>query len=274
MWILLSAALSVAVAGGAAPVRVVRDVPYVTDGHHAEGKDQLDLYLPEGRTGSPAMVWIHGGALQEGDRRDESAVGRRFASAGIATAVVSYRLSPAVMHPAHIQDVAASFAWVKRHIAEYGGDPERIFLAGHSAGAYLAALLATDDRYVAAHGLSPRDIRGVAPVSGFFWVEREGVAPDRPKSVWGTDLSAWIDASPAHHLRGGLPPFLILYADGDEAWRRRQNLDLARALEKAGRPPLGCVDIPGRTHMTIWQKLRQEGDPAAERIIAFVKADP
>ena len=91
--------------------------------------------------------------------------------------MVNYRLSPAVSHPAHIEDAAASFAWVKRHIAEYGGDPNQIFVVGHSAGAYLLALLATDERYLAAHGLSARDIRGLVPVSAFFWVERSGVAP-------------------------------------------------------------------------------------------------
>ena len=139
------------------------------------------------------IVWYYGGALQNGDKSDETEVGaaRRFASAGIATAVVNYRLSPSVSHPAHVEDAAASFAWVKRHIAEYGGDPNQVFVAGHSAGAYLLALLATDDRYLAAHGLSPRDIRGLIPISAFYWVERSGVAPDRPKSVWGTDERVW-----------------------------------------------------------------------------------
>jgi acetyl esterase/lipase len=271
MW-LLAAALLLGAAADVASVRVVRDVAYIADSHQAQGKDKLDLYLPQGRPGSPVVVWIHGGALQEGDRTQEAAIGRRFAAAGLAAAVVSYRLSPAVSHPVHVQDVAASVGWVKRHVAEHGGDPRRIFLAGHSAGAYLAALLATDERYLAAHGVAPRDIRGVVPVSGFFWVERAGVAPDRPKTVWGTDPQVWIDASPAHHLRAALPPMLILYADGDEAWRRQQNVEMAQALKDAASPPVDLVQIPGRSHMSIWEKLPQEGDPTAERIIAFVKS--
>ena len=80
------------------------------------------------------------------------------------------------------------------------------FLIGYSAGAYLVSLLSTDERYLAAHKLSLRDIRGVVPVSGFYWVERTGVAPDRDKSVWGTDPKVWVDASPAHHLRADAPP--------------------------------------------------------------------
>ena len=214
-------------------VRVVRDVPFLADAHYAADKDKLDLYLPVGKSGVPVVVYYYGGALQQGDKNEEQATARRFSSAGFATVIVNYRLSPSVSHPAHIQDAAASFAWVKQHIAEYGGDPNQIFIVGHSAGGYLAALLATDERYLATHQLTVRDIRGVVPISAFYWVEREGVAPDRPKTVWGTDRQIWIDASPAHHLRAGLPPMLIMYADGDEPWRRQQNVDMAAAGKAA-----------------------------------------
>ena len=184
--------------------------------------------------------------------------------------VVNYRLSPGVTHPAHIEDAAASFAWVKRHIADYGGNPDRIFVIGHSAGAYLAALLATDERYLAAHKLSLRDIRGAVPVSAFYWVERAGVAPDRDKSVWGTDRKVWVDASPAHHLHGRVPPMLILYADGDEDWRRQQNVEMAQAIKAAGGKSVTLAMIQGRTHMSIWEQMGDANDDVAGRIIAFV----
>ena len=255
-------------------VRVVKDIAYRAAVPGADGKETLDLYQPQGRTGAPVIVWYYGGALQEGDKRDATEVGAagRFASAGIATAVVNYRLSPAVSHPAHIQDAAASFAWVKRHIAEYGGDPNQVFVVGHSAGAYLLALLATDGRYLAPYQLSARDIRGVVPVSAFFWVERSGVAPDRPKTVWGADEAVWMDASPAHHLRAGLPPMLILYADGDEPWRQQQNEEFERQVRKAGNDRVGIVRISGRTHMSILAHLKDDDDPASNNIIAFVNA--
>lgn len=256
------------------PVRVVKDITYQTGVPGASGKNRLDLYLPEGKSGARVVVWYYGGALQEGDKSAATEVGaaQRFAAAGIATAVVNYRLSPGVSHPAHVQDAAASFAWVKRHIAEYGGDPDQVFVVGHSAGAYLLALLATDDRYLAAHGLSTRDIRGLVPVSAFFWVERTGVAPDRPKTVWGTDASAWADASPAHHLRAGLPPMLILYADGDEPWRQQQNEEFEREVRKAGNARVGIVRMTNRTHMSILNHLKDDDDPASNNIIAFVNA--
>ena len=255
-------------------IRVVRDIPYLAASHYADKKDTLDLYLPEGVAKPPVIVWYYGGALQQGDKtdRDDVAAARRFASAGIATAVVNYRLSPGVSHPAHIEDAAASFAWVTKHIAEYGGDPARIFVVGHSAGAYLAALLVTDERYLEKHGLSLRDITGAVPVSAFFWVEREGVAPDRPKTVWGTDSATWVDASPAHHLRGGLPPMLILYADGDEPWRRQQNVEMEQAVRKAGSAHVRIGMVADRSHMSILRHLGDDKDPASQQIIEFVKS--
>jgi acetyl esterase/lipase len=160
---------------------------------------------------------------------------------------------------------------VKRNIATYGGNPDQVFIIGHSAGAYLVALLATDERYLAAHKLSPSDIRGVVPVSAFFYVEGTGVAPDRDKRVWGTDSKVWVDASPAHHLRKDAPPMLILYADGDEGWRQQQNVEMAKALEAAG-GQVSIAKIGPRTHMSIWRKAGEPNDPLAERIIQFVNA--
>jgi acetyl esterase/lipase len=250
-------------------VRVLRNVPYLQGANYAGDKDKLDLYLPEGRSNAPVIVSYYGNQLMGGDKDEDAYIGRRFASAGFVTAVVNYRLSPGVSHPAHIQDAAASFAWVKRRIAEYGGNPDRVFVIGYSAGGYLAALLSTDHRYLAAHNLSPRDIRGTVPVSAFYWVERRGVAPDRDKSVWGTSRDVWIDASPAHHLQPDAPPMLILYADRDEDWRRQQNVEVAMAMKAAGQANVELVMIGDRTHATIWTRVGDEGDETAERIIRF-----
>lgn len=251
-------------------VRVLRDLPYRQGATYADGKDRLDLYLPEGRRNAPVIVWYFGNQLMGGDKSEDAFIGRRFASAGFVTAVVNYRLSPAVSHPAHVQDAAASFAWVKRHIGEYGGDADRVFASGYSAGGYLVALLATDPRYLAAHQLSPRDIRGVVPVSAFYWVERRGVAPDRDMSVWGTDRAVWVDASPAHHLRDARPEMLILYADGDEDWRREQNVEIAAAMKSSGRSGVAMAMIRDRTHATIRSLIGSDGDETTDQIIRFV----
>jgi acetyl esterase/lipase len=254
---------------GTYAVRVVHDVPYLQGAGYANSKDKLDLYLPEGRRNAPVIVSYYGNQLMGGDKSEDAYVGRRFAAAGFVTAVVNYRLSPEVSHPSHIQDAAASFAWVKRHILEYGGNADQVFIIGYSAGAYLAALLSTDSRYLAAHNLSPRDIRGTVPVSAFYWVERRGVAPDRDKSVWGNDPTVWVDASPAHHLQAGAPRMLILYAERDEDWRREQNLEFATSMKAAGHKSIEIAMIANRNHATIWSRVGEEGDETAERIIRF-----
>src|SRR5262245_48726003 len=251
-------------------VRVVRDVPYLEGARYADDKDKLDIYQPEDRRNAPVIVSYYGNQLMGGDKSEDAYIGRRFAAAGFVTVVVNYRLSPAVSHPAHVQDAAASFAWVKRHISEYGGSADQVFIIGCSAGAYLASLLSTDSRYLAAHSLSPRDIRGAVPVSAFYWVERRGVAPDRDKSVWGNDRDVWVDASPAHHLQAGAPPMLILYADRDEDWRREQNVEFAAAMKTAGPKSIEIAMIANRNHATIWERVGEEGDETAERIIRFV----
>ncbi|MBI4886709.1 MAG: alpha/beta hydrolase [Acidobacteria bacterium] len=253
-------------------VTIVRDLDYVAGAEYRGGKDRLDLYIPQGASSAPVILSLHGGALEAGDRRDEGFVGHRFAAAGYVTAVASYRLSPQVSHPAHIQDAAAAFAWVKRNIRQHGGDPDRIIVIGHSAGAYLAMLLATDPRWLAAHQLSPRDIKGVAPVSGFFWVDKPGVAPDRPTYVWGTDRKVWMEASPARYLRADLPPVLILDTDGDEQWRQRQNADFAAALRAAGHTDVTVHKVPGRSHMSVWTGMGDgEDEETSSQILLFAR---
>jgi acetyl esterase/lipase len=273
VWGVLGALLcAIPVAAQSHQVSIVQNVDYVADVDYPDGKDRLDLYIPEGVKTAPVIFSLHGGALWEGDRAGEVFVGRRFAAAGYLTVVISYRLSPQVSHPAHIQDVAAAFAWVKRNIRQHGGDPERIIVIGHSAGAYLAALLATDSRYLAAHKLSPHDIKGLVPVSGFFWVDKPGVAPDRPKFVWGTQQKVWMEASPARYLRPDLPPVLLVYTDGDEEWRQEQNSDMAAALRSAGHKDVTVRKVNGRTHMSVWtEMLDGESEETSSSILLFAK---
>ena len=270
----LPAAAQSAVGSGSSrtSLRIVRDVDYVANADYADGKDRLDIYVPDGARNTPVIFSIHGGALEAGDRSEERFVGERFAGAGYVTAVISYRLSPDVSHPAHIQDVAAAFAWVTRNIARNGGDPNRILVIGHSAGAYLAMLLATDPRWLAAHKLSPRDIAGVAPISGFYWVEREGVAPDRPAYVWGRDRKVWVEASPAYYLRPDIPPVLLLDTDGDEPWRQQQKADFAAALRAAGQKDVTVYKVKGRTHMSVWTEMNDsEREETSTQILRFAQ---
>jgi acetyl esterase/lipase len=249
----------------------VGDIDYVPSAEYQDRKDRLDLYVPDGASRAPVVVSIHGGLLRQGDKSEEAYVGQRFAAAGFVTAVISYRLSPSVTHPAHAEDAAAAVAWVKRNIADHGGDPAQLFVIGHSAGAYLAALIALDSRYLGAHRLAPKDLRAVVPVSAFFYVDREGVAPDRPKDVWGTDAAVWRQASPSAHVNGAAPPMLVVYADGDEPWRRQQQMDFVKDLRAAGARSIDLRMIAGRSHMSIWWNMKDAKDETAAAIVQYIQ---
>ena len=255
-----------------ADVKVTTHLDYVPTAEYADWKDRLDVYAPANAQDAPVVVSIHGGALREGDKYKEGFVGQRLAQAGFVAVVINYRLSPGVMHPAHIEDAAQAVAWARTHAAEYGGNPRKLFVIGHSAGAYLAALLATDPRYLAPYRMKPTDLAGIVPVSAFFYVDRTGVAPDRPKDVWGTDPATWKAASPGAHLGKDVPPMLLLYADGDQPWRRQQQTDFVTDLKKAGAPTVNILMVAGRDHTTVWTRMKNPGDEVAAAIVAFVKA--
>ena len=182
--------------------------------------------------------------------------------------LANYRLTPAVQHPVHLQDAAAAVAWVHKSIAEYGGDPEQIFIAGHSAGAYLAAQLALDPRYLAAHEIDTGQLRGVLPVSAFLDVEV--VAPDRKNGVWGEDLATWREASSMRHLRSGVPPMLLVYASRDADWRKAQNDSLMKGLKELDNT-VELVVAPDRSHRGVWSEIHAPDDAAAAAMIRFMR---
>ena len=196
-------------------VRTIKDIAY-SDGDDADAaKHKLDLYLPKDAKDYPVMVFIHGGAWRHGDKDDfsfgafgvYSDFGSFYARRGVAVAVINYRLSPAVKHPEHVKDAARALAWVHKHIGDYGGRADRMFVAGHSAGGHLAALLATDDQWLKAEGLTSAAIKGVICLSGVFNVP-DDILPD----VFGDDAEAHRQASPIRHVHAGMPPFLLICA--------------------------------------------------------------
>jgi len=249
-------------------IREHKNIPYLEDAGYADDKDKLDIFVPGGQGPFPVLYFIHGGGLLRGDKSMYDFIGHYFAAKGIITVNVNHRLSPQVAHPSHIEDVAASFAWVKKNIAEYRGDSDRIAVVGHSAGAYLAALIALDESYLSAHDLSLSDIAAVAPISGFFHVER--LAPSRPKSVWGEIESDWIAASPAKHASGTAPPMLLLYADGDVPERRKESEDLADLLRKADSSFVTTEEIKDRTHVTIVREMGSDADRTTQAVLEFM----
>ncbi|MFO0876527.1 MAG: alpha/beta hydrolase [Gemmataceae bacterium] len=239
----------------------VKDQSYYTgEGADAE-KNKLDLYLPKGKKNFPLVVFIHGGGYQKGDRKDGQSLGKTLAARGVGTAVISYRLYPQVKHPGHIQDVARAFAWVKANADKHGGNSSDLFVSGHSAGAHLASLLATDDSYLKAEKLSLKDIRGVVAISGGY-----RILPIR-KDVFG-DAEMIKNASPFTHIKGGHPPFLIIYGDGDSPERHALSKEFRDSLKKAG-GVAEVLEVKHRNHQELFTKMG-DGDPTTEAALKFI----
>lgn len=258
------------------PGVVHRDIDYRPDEDVADGRDLLDVYVPESAASAqerrvPMVVFFHGGGLLEGDKAHGEILARRLAPAGIGVVSANYRLSPAVMHPVHLQDAAGALAWTVRHAAEYGGEPTRVFVSGHSAGAYLAALLALDPKLLGAHGLTPADIAGSLPISPFLYVEE--TARDRPKTVWGENPAVWLEASVTPQIRPWDGRMLLIYASGDDDWRKAQNERFETAMRAAGSPAVEAVEAPGRDHVTILTGMNAPDDPVGDLIVRFIGRD-
>ena len=254
---------------------VKRDIPYADPAHE---RQVLDVYSPPGAKNLPVVFWIHGGGWQAGDKSDVQIKPQAFMDKGFVFVSTNYRLLPNVDMGTIVRDVAKSIRWVHDHIAEYGGDPKRLLVMGHSAGAQLAALVCTDDRYLKAEGLSLAIIKGCVPVDGDTYdvpaiietaetrrrVHGLPQAKFGHREKFGNDPAKHRDFSAVTHVAKdkGIPPFLILHvADHPDttaqAQRLAQRAEGARASRSRssapGRPPTtrstrtsACPTIPAR----------------------------
>ncbi len=246
-------------------VEVTKGIVYTEGPAEDEDKHKLDLYVPKGKRPSPVFVFIHGGAWKSGDRFQYPPLGNRFAKAGILTVIPSYRLAPKHPHPAQIEDVAAAWSWVARHISEYGGDTNRLYVGGHSAGGHLAALLTLDEKYLKAHDLSPRMIRGTMALSGVFNL----TIGASQSSVFGDDPDARRSASPLFHIASTAPPFLVTYCQWDYPTLPAQAREFHEALRRAGAAS-ELVFVPREGHISEMIAITQEEDVTAKAVLKFI----
>ncbi|TDU81470.1 alpha/beta hydrolase family protein [Prosthecobacter fusiformis] len=237
---------------------------------YAAERCKLDLYLPAVQKDFPTLVWLHGGGLTSGSKDSEKqvALARHFAEEGVAVAMVNYRLSPKATYPAYIEDSSAAFAWVKKNIQEHGGDAGRVFLGGHSAGAYLALMVSLDAHYLEAQGLTPDAICGLIPISGQTLTHYTvRIERGQPKERLMAD-----EASPLFHVCKEAPPMLILYADKDMEMRVEENALLASALRAAGHEKTTTSMIKGRTHSSVAHDMANAGDVGFAEVMGFIQA--
>ncbi len=245
---------------------------------YAEPKNDrqaLDVYAPAEGKGRPIVFWIHGGGWQGGDKSEAHAKPRAFVDRGFVFVSTNYRLLPEATIKEMAGDVAKAIRWTRDHARENGGDPDAFIISGHSAGAQLAALVCTDERYRKAEGLSFSIIKGCIPVDGDTYdvplqiatvEERRATAY---KKKFG-DEESQKNLSPITHVAKGknIPPFLILHV-AEHPETKLQSQRLARALEEAG-VKARAFPAEGKNHGTINSELGLTGDGPSKVMFEFI----
>ena len=263
--------------------KLTSDIPYVENGHE---RHVLDVYTPEKPTGAklPVMFWIHGGGWQVGDKRDVALKPKVLTDRGFVFVSTNYRLLPDVTMDVLIRDVAKSLGWVHANIAKYGGDPNRIFVGGHSAGAQLAALICIDDRYLKAESVPFDVLQGCVPVDGDTYdIPKIIMTAEHRQALYGgkmfsfghrqkfgNDPGKHVDFSAVTHVSKdkGIPPFLILYFPGNPDTNAQ-----ARRLEtvlKASEIPAKAYGKRDSNHNRLNNDLGKPDDPATQEFFEFL----
>ena len=214
---------------------------------------KLDVWVPPQRGSAPlpVVVFFYGGGWVSGERADYGFAGRAFAARGFVAVIPDYRLMPGVRFPTFIDDGARAVRWARDHATQFGGDPNRINLAGHSAGAYIAAMLCLDRHYLADAGMSAADIRAAALLSGPYdfypFTEQRG----------RDALGQWprpLETQPITFVRPDAPPMLLMHGTADTIVRPRNSQRLAAALKAAGATVMLKL-YPGKSHVDTIKSL-------------------
>ena len=252
---------------GAGEGTVTKDVAY------APGpRGTLDIYRPA-KPGGPLIVFIYGGSWKTGDKAMYAFVGRPLARRGATVVIPDYRTYPEIRFPTFIEDNARAVAWAIAHAAELGADPARVFVIGHSAGAYDAALLALDPHYLADAGTSRDRLAGVVGIAGpydFLPSSDPDVIP-----VFGAANNGPANDAVAH-VDGKAPPLLLLHGDADTTVRPRNTESLLRRVQQAG----GTVEAktyPGLAHIGIviaFAPLFASKAPVLDDVWSFIERTP
>lgn len=254
-------------AGGPGTGAVERSVVY--DATHGLS---LDVHRPRAATGSvPLVVFFYGGSWQNGSRTRYAFAGEALAALGVVAVVPDYRLYPAVRFPGFMHDAARAVAWSRAAAHTLGADPDRIVLMGHSAGAQIAALLATDPRYLAEAGVPASAIAGVVGLSGPYDFDPRGYPA--LEAIFGAPED-WPRARPVNFVDAHDPPFLLVHGSGDRTVYAAQSEHLAQRLRTSG-VAVDLVLLPGVGHIRPLLALRYPSlGPVLDQAGRFIAALP
>ena len=224
----------------------------------------LDIYYPTELENYPTLIWFHGGGLTGGNKHIPDGLKEQ----GIAVVTVNYRLYPKIKAPVYIEDAAAAVAWTFKHISDYSGDPNQIFVSGHSAGGYLASMVGLDEKWLAKHNIDANQIAGLLPLSGhtithFTVREERGIDGKQPIID---------ELAPLYHVRADAPPLLLITGDRELELlgRYEENAYMMRMMKIVGHKDTHILELDGYGHgmvapaiplvvrqMKKWAKIKQ-----------------
>ncbi len=225
----------------------LENIPYYDEASRNEDayikeRCKMDIYYPEDLEDYATVVWFHGGELTGGQKKIPMALKEK----GIAVVAVNYRLYPEIKAPVYIEDAAAAVAWVFNNITSYGGDPDAIFVSGHSAGGYLASMVGLDKKYLLRHHIDANSIAGLIPFSGHtithFTVRKE-------RGIKGTQ-PVIDELAPLFHVRPDAPPMLLITGDRELELlgRYEENAYMMRMMKVAGHQDTRILELDGYGH--------------------------
>ena len=203
---------------------------------------RLDIYYPKNRDEFATVVWFHGGGLTSG----ENTIPEELKNQNIAIASAQYRFYPKISSPTYVEDAAAAVSWIFKNIQKYGGDPNKIFVSGHSAGGYLASMIGLDKKWLAKHNIDANNIAGLIPFSGHtithFTVREEMGIPGEQPIV--------DEMAPLYHVRSDAPPLILITGDRELEMlgRYEENAYLMRMMKVVGHEQTNLYELDGFDH--------------------------
>jgi len=236
------------------------NIPYTT-GDDAHPRRILDVYTPENPTDDPAPVvlFVSGGGWTQGDKLWVQGVGLALALNDVIVVIPNHRLVPEVNYAGQVQDLAYVYRWIRENIATYGGNPDQIFVGGHSAGAHLSTLLALDSQYIEAVNEDMSAIKGIFPISGIMQITRGD------ERIFADDRNA----SPINHVSEASHPMLMLYAVEDGSLVKNSNQTMQMVLSDIGNTAQ-AIEIADRDHFNIMHQFGTANDETAYRVLAWI----
>lgn len=244
--------------------------------HSSHPKHQLDVYAPVSGGPFPILLFVHGGSWYNGSKDWYEQLGRHLAQKNVVCAVINYRLGEEASYEDMASDVAMALKWMREHGSQYQGDPQKLFIAGHSAGGHLSALVTLNPRFLQAAGASEVVIKGCLLLDAFglnmdYVMQHNQVYfVTELQKVFGKDPEKWKDAAPVRFVHPQAPPFLLLVGAETYPHLAMDNEVFRLHLEEQ-KVPFRFRTVPGKNHAQMITAFKDMQEPMYRDLLDFME---